>query len=197
MIRQSTLGRPEAGLSRFVFDLRHRRHRHRQFVGIAFVTLVTLVATPMKELFLPGAVAVCVGMLIRLWASGHVKKDKQLATTGPYAFVRHPLYVGNHLIAVGLCLASSLWWSFPLWVWITIVYYPPAIHGEDTKLERLFGDEWRTWRARTHAQWPSLRPYGGFSLGSWSFKQSLIQNGEPIYAAIFVAGLFYIHRLLG
>lgn len=196
MIRQPTPGRPEGGLSRFVFDLRHRRHRHRQFIGIVFVALVTLVARPMQVLFLPGVITVVVGMLIRLWASGHVKKDKQLATTGPYAFVRHPLYVGNHLIAVGLCLASSLWWSFPLWVLITIVYYPPAIHGEDYKLERLFGDDWRAWRAKTRAQLPSLRPYGGFSPESWSLRQSLIQNGEPIYVAIFSAGLFYIHRLL-
>ncbi|MDH3627096.1 MAG: isoprenylcysteine carboxylmethyltransferase family protein [Acidobacteriota bacterium] len=189
--------RPSSGISRFIHDLRYRRDRHRQFVGISFIALVTFVARPLESLFLPGAVVVVVGMLIRLWASGHVKKDKQLATTGPYAFVRHPLYVGNHLIAVGFCLASSLWWSVPLWLLITALYYPPAIRGEDTKLERLFGDDWREWRAKTHAQLPSLRPYGGFKLGSWSFRQSLVQNGEPIYIVVFCLALYYIHRLLG
>ena len=60
------------------------------------------------------------GILVRLWASGHVKKDKVLATTGPYAYVRHPLYVGNHLITFGFCLASGLWWSFIAWLAIAL-----------------------------------------------------------------------------
>src|SRR5258706_9455982 len=104
------------GLRRLVHDLRHRRHRSRQFVGVAFLMALTIIGAPIADLYYWGVGLVLLGIAVRLWASGHVKKDKVLATTGPYAYVRHPHYVGNHLITVGFCLAASLWWGFLAWV---------------------------------------------------------------------------------
>ena len=185
-------------LGRLFGDLAHRRWRHRQFVGIVFLFILVAFGEPWRApaLFWPGAVLASLGVLVRLWASGHVKKDKVLATTGPYAFVRHPLYVGNELILIGFCLASALWWSVIGWAVISFLFYPPAIAHEDEVLHGLFGTEWETWRSRTRALLPRLKPYGGKVAGAWSFRQSLEGNGEPVIALLLVFFLYLLYLRL-
>jgi protein-S-isoprenylcysteine O-methyltransferase Ste14 len=102
------------GLQRFFGDIRYHRERYRQFLGVAFIVLISFAGQPQFPMYWIGAVMVVAGVAIRLWASGHVKKDKVLATDGPYAYVRHPLYVGNLILLFGFSLASGLWWSFPV-----------------------------------------------------------------------------------
>jgi protein-S-isoprenylcysteine O-methyltransferase Ste14 len=185
-----------AGLSRLLFDLRHRRERFRQFLGIVLVMLLSFAGTPQRTTYLLGLLPFAIGAAIRLWASGHVKKDAELATDGPYAFVRHPLYVGNILLLLGFCLASGLWWSWPLGLLFLLAFYPPAIRQEDAKLERLFGEKWRSWRAGTSALIPRLTPFGRSGGGAWSFRQSLMSNGEPVIAAFLCVLMFVLQRKL-
>lgn len=186
------------GLQKLAHDLMHRRYRFRQFVGIAFLFVLTFMGAPGKLgepgrwLYYVGVVVTIPGMLIRLWASGHVKKDKSLATSGPYGYVRHPLYVGNHLITFGFCLASGLWWSLPAWLVIGLIFYPGTIKHEDEVLHRLFGQSWVDWRARTHALIPRLTPYKPGEKGEWSFNQSLRVNGEPVIILILVLCLYFL-----
>ncbi|MCZ6596450.1 MAG: isoprenylcysteine carboxylmethyltransferase family protein [Planctomycetota bacterium] len=177
------------GWSRLLHDLRSRRRRFRQFLGWALVLLFTALGDPRSlTLFAAGAAVVAAGAVARLWASGVVHKNKALATGGPYGFVRHPLYTGNLLIATGFCLASGLWWS-PLVVGAFYFgFYPDAIEYEDKKLARLFPGEWPEWAARIPAVVPRLvRPKSSGPVLEWSFRRSLLENGEPIYALI-VAG---------
>jgi protein-S-isoprenylcysteine O-methyltransferase Ste14 len=182
------------GLARFVRDIRDNRHRTRQLVGISFVILLTIIGAPTNaDLYFLGVVAATLGIAVRMWASGHVKKDKVLATTGPYAYVRHPLYVGNHLITFGFCLASGLWWSFLVWIALGIFYYPQTIAHEDKLLARLFPVEWEAWSKETRALIPRLRPYRSGQVSEWSFRQSLRQNGEPIIAALLFLGLYILY----
>jgi len=185
-----------AGFSRLMHDLRHRRQRYRQFVGVAFVFLITGLGTPSElGIWIGGAVAV-LGMAVRLWASGFVLKNQVLATVGPYGWVRHPLYVGNILIGVGFCVASGLWWSWPVFLAVMLYFYPHTIRYEDAKLRRLFGEPWDHWAARTRALLPSLRPYsregapGGPS--EWSLRLSMMRNGEPLHIVIGFACLAYL-----
>lgn len=186
------------GLGKFFSDVVQRRWRHRQFVGIVALLLVVSLSQPWRlpQLFWPGAGLAGLGILLRLWASGHVKKDKELATDGPYALVRHPLYLGNHLIFLGFCLTSGLWWSGFLWLLVTAVYYPPAIRHEDAKLEGLFGEAWRSWAAATPAILPRWRRPAVSLTGQWSLPQSLKANGEPIIAAVLIGLLWLVHARL-
>ena len=119
-------------------DLLHRRQRFRQVAGFALIFALTLLGEPRASLFWPGVVIVAAGSLFRLWASGGVKKNQVLATDGPYALVRHPLYVGNLLICAGFCFASGVWWSAPVAAVVLLLFYPPAIRYEDQKLRKLF-----------------------------------------------------------
>lgn len=173
----------------FLYTLRFRRDRYRQAFGILFVILVSALGQSHPALLVPGGVLVVLGIAVRLWASGHIRKNRELAVDGPYAFVRHPLYVGNILLLCGFALASGLWWSALLLAVLFAGFYPPAIAREDAFLEDRFGDTWRAWRAATHALWPRLAPYGGELGGEWSFRQSLRQNGEPLIAVFLLACL--------
>lgn len=182
-----------SGLQRFFYKVRYRRERYRQFIGITYMVLVSAAGDPKPILWTAGAIFVILGVAVRMWASGHIKKDKVLATDGPYAYVRHPLYVGNILLGVGFTLASGLWWSLPLFIVIMIAFYPPAIRREDEKLQRLFKDEWELWRKQNRALIPHIKPLRKDQRGSWSFWQSLRQNGEPVIALFLFFCLYYLY----
>ena len=185
------------GLARLAYDLRYRRDRFRQALGILFLIVLTIYGEPEKELLVPGVVLAAIGELIRMWASGHIKKDKSLATDGPYGFVRHPLYVGNFLISIGFLMAANLLWGWIVFVLFWILFYPTTIAAEDHKLHGLFGDDWTAWRAKTRALIPRLTPYTGKLGGGWSFKQSLNVNGEPLIALFLAICLAVLHFRIG
>lgn len=184
---------PEAkGIHKLIRNLRHHE-ASRQWFAVLFVLLVSLMGEPHElPLYIGGAIA-AVGTLIRLWASGHVMKNKELATDGPYAFVRHPLYVGNILLLLGFSIASSLLWSYALMVALLLFYYPPTIAYEDNKLKNFFGEAWEEWSKTTYALIPTLpkRAASSGESSSWSFKKSLVQNGEPIIV-IYLIGCLYL-----
>lgn len=180
------------GLQRFLHDIRYRRDRFRQFIGVSFVILVSAAGQPKEILFFPGVALIILGIAVRLWASGHIKKNKVLATDGPYGFVRHPQYVGNIMLGIGFSLASGLWWSLPLLLAIVLAFYPHAIRREDDQLHYKFTQEWEDWAKETRALIPRLTPFKPGQRGSWSFMQSLRQNGEPIIALFLLFWLYFL-----
>jgi protein-S-isoprenylcysteine O-methyltransferase Ste14 len=186
------------GLRRLLYDLRHRRRRYRQLVGVLFVLWMTVVGRPIEGLLVLGTVLATLGMLVRLWASGYVMKNEVLATVGPYARVRHPLYVGNLLICAGFCAASGLWWSIPAALAMWLFFYPQTIRYEDQKLRRLFPGDWDRWAAETRALLPRLTPYvGNGERVPWSLSRSLLRNGEPVHILLLGGGLGYLFTRLG
>jgi len=192
-----------SGWERFLHRVRRSRAHFRQFVGIGFCALLVALGDPWgaelffgPETFWIGAGLVVAGCTFRLWASGVLFKRRTLACTGAYNLVRHPLYTGNTLIGVGMCLASGLWWSFPAWIAIMWLFYIHAIEREDKKLHNMFGEDWERWASDTPALLPRLSRIlegktGGWK--GWSLRQSLFANGEPIYYLLLVGGLIWLH----
>jgi hypothetical protein len=101
------------------------------------------------------------------------------------------------LLLAGFSLASSLWWSYILMVILLLFYYPPTISYEDNKLRQFFGETWETWSRTTHALIPTLPKKSGNladSTGSsWSFKQSLMQNAEPVIIAYLIGCMYLLY----
>lgn len=184
------------GIKKIIRNLRYHE-ASRQWFAVIFVLIVSLVGEPEKSLLYIGTVVAIAGALVRLWASGHVKKNKELATDGPYAYVRHPLYVGNILLLVGYSIAASLVWPFIVMVALLFFYYPPTITYEDNKLHQHFGESWERWSKNTYALIPTLPGKSSSSSSeagsSWSFKQSLIQNGEPIIIAYLIGCMYLLY----
>lgn len=80
------------------------------------------------------------GLIVRALASGHVTKDEQLTTTGPYAHMRNPLYFGSILIGAGFAVAARSWWVGGLFALMFIVVYLPVIRDEERFLRQTFPD---------------------------------------------------------
>ncbi len=154
----------------------------RQLVGILFLIVLAVIGKPSwPGLFITGTLLSVAGIAIRFWAGGYVKKDRELATTGPYAFVRNPLYVGNVLIALGFCILSGRVWSFAVFAGLYLWLYIPSIRKEERTLHKLFGNDFVRYKEHVRAMWPRLTPYetgpGGWAASQW------IKNGEHIVNA--------------
>ena len=125
------------------------------------------------------------GMLLRGWAAGHLAKNQQLATRGPYAFTRNPLYLGTLLVAAGLAAASR---SLGLAILFAVVFlgiYLPVIELEQQHLCALFA-EYAGYAERVPMLLPRITPagvVGGFSLALYR------KNREYEAAAGFLAGV--------
>lgn len=187
------------GLRRIVRELRYHE-ASRQLLAIGLIILFAVVGRPsIPVVYYVGLAFIVPGMWIRMWASGHVKKNKVLATDGPYAYVRHPLYVGNILLLIGFVLAAQLIWGAVLVAVFLLFYYPPAIDYEDLKLHNLFGEEWERWSMNTKALIPTRPQAGSARLSGksdWSFKQSLLQNGEPLIVLLVVVCAYVLFARL-
>ena len=114
--------------------------RIRVPLGFAFAGLYLWLARPTWRFLGVGAVLILLGLVIRALASGHVRKNEALATTGPYAYTRNPLYLGSLLIAMGFALAARSWWVGLVLVVMFFAIYLPVIRGEETLLREKFPD---------------------------------------------------------
>ena len=163
----------------------------RQGIGLLLVAVCAYFARPGSTLVIIGLAMATFGQIFRIYAAGFIHKNKQLASTGPYALVRHPLYLGNFLILIGFALAAN-----NLYVWIGValffmIWYPAAIAYEDSKLESIFEDEWRAWSKDIRAIIPGKFKWADLKAEGWDAYQSLIRNGElPISLYLGSCGIW-------
>ncbi len=112
--------------------------RIRVPLGFLFVIFYFWLARPTAHSLLASLVLVVPGILLRSYASGFVKKNAELTTTGPYAYTRNPLYLGSSLIAFGFAAAArSQWIALALALLFLIIYWP-VILGEEEYLHAHF-----------------------------------------------------------
>lgn len=97
---------------------------------------------------------VALGLWLRSWAAGVIDKRKALATAGPYALVRHPLYLGSFLIALGLVEIMEDRLALAAVVLVTFAIYIPTIRREERFLAERFGAAWQRYAAGTPAFLP-------------------------------------------
>jgi len=163
----------------------------RQGIGLLLVAVCAYFARPGSTLVIIGLTMAVFGQVFRIYAAGFIHKNKQLASTGAYALVRHPLYLGNFLILIGFALAAN-----NIYVWIGVVvffliWYPAAISYEDSKLESIFEDEWRAWSKNIRAIIPGKFKWADLKAEGWDTYQSLIRNGElPISLYLGSCGIW-------
>lgn len=178
-------GRP--GVAGFVDRLRYHEIS-RQGFGLLLVLVCAWFTVPAGEnRIIAGFILAVLGQGWRIYAAGVIYKNKQLATTGAYSLVRHPLYLGNFLILVGFAVAAGNLVVLAVVAFFFLFYYPAAIRYEDHKLEGIFGDDWRSWSQGTPGMFPTSLKWRSNSEAEWNTRQSLIRNGELIYT-IYMTG---------
>ena len=137
-------------------------------LGFAFAVLYFWLARPTCRFLALGAIAIVPGLLIRALASGHVRKNEALATSGPYAYTRNPLYLGSLLIGIGFAVAARSWWVGVALVVMFFAIYLPVIRDEEAFLRRTF-PEFEEYAKRVPRMLPRLMPARGEREGGFSF----------------------------
>lgn len=112
--------------------------RIRVQMGFVFAVLYFWLARPSMRFIALGAILILPGLLIRALASGHVRKNETLATSGPYAYTRNPLYLGSLLMGVGFAVAARSWWVGVVLVVMFFAIYLPVIRDEEAFLRQKF-----------------------------------------------------------
>jgi protein-S-isoprenylcysteine O-methyltransferase Ste14 len=110
-------------------------------------------------MLLIGASVSVLGLAVRAWAAGHIRKNAQLATSGPYAFTRNPLYLGSFLLGLGFTIASGRWLLGVLFAALFLGIYLPVMRVEATHLAELFGKEFETYRQAVPLFFPRISPF--------------------------------------
>lgn len=150
-------------------------------LAIAFAWL----SSPSPASLAAGLPLALAGLALRAWAAGHLAKNQQLATAGPYAHVRNPLYIGTLLVAAGLAAASRSAAVASLAGVVFLLVYLPVIQLEEEHLRKLFPN-YPGYAARVPALLPRLRPVGDPSCFRWRLY---LRNREYQALAAFLAAV--------
>jgi len=107
-----------------------------------------LLAAPTPRAILIGGIVAAFGLLVRGLAAGHLHKDQELATTGPYASTRNPLYLGSAFLAAGFAIAGRSWVGGLIVAVYFAVFYYAVIRSEEKYLRERFGTTFDEYAAR-------------------------------------------------
>jgi protein-S-isoprenylcysteine O-methyltransferase Ste14 len=125
--------------------------RWRVFLGFVFAAVVLWLATPTRTSWLIGAVVMLVGESIRVWAAGHLEKSKEVTSSGPYRYTRHPLYLGSSIIGIGVAAASNDLVVATIVVSYMVLTLTAAMRSEEAHLREKFGDAYDAYAGRRAA----------------------------------------------
>ena len=128
-------------------------------LGFLSAAFFVWLARPTPTSLIEGALVMVPGLLLRGFASGHVQKDKQLTTSGPYAYTRNPLYLGSLLLAAGFAIAACNWWVVAIMVATLLLIYVPVVAGEERYLRDAFPG-YDDYAGHVPRLFPRLTPYG-------------------------------------
>ena len=110
----------------------------RVFFGFVMVAAFVWLASPTFESLAVGVPVAFLGLALRAWAAGHLEKNRDLTTSGPYAHVRNPLYIGTLTAAAGFVVASRRWELGVLFGAVFFLVYLPVVELEEQHLRSLF-----------------------------------------------------------
>jgi protein-S-isoprenylcysteine O-methyltransferase Ste14 len=171
--------------------------RIRVPLGFGLAVVYFWLAQPTWRFIAFGMLLIVPGLLIRALASGHVRKNEALATSGPYAFTRNPLYLGSLLMGVGFAVAARSWWIGVALVIMFFAIYLPVIRDEEKFLRSKF-PEFEEYARRVPRMLPRViparvgEPGGGFSMELyWKHREYNALIGAVAMIAGIVAKMVY------
>jgi protein-S-isoprenylcysteine O-methyltransferase Ste14 len=133
--------------------------RWRVPLGFLCGVLFILLARPRPMTLAIGGIVAVMGLALRAWAAGHIRKNAQLATSGPYAYTRNPLYLGSFLLGLGFTIASSRWPLGVIFAALFLGIYLPVMRVEAATLAEMFGEDYKHYSSSVPLFFPRPVPY--------------------------------------
>jgi len=152
-------------------------------------------AMPSPPTFAAGLGLVLVGLAIRGWAAGHLQRNQELATSGPYAYLRDPLYLGRLLLLCGFGVIGNSPITYAVFAFALLIFFlnymPRKLKKESQRLEHIFGAQYTEYHRAVRSLIPRLRPYEKRSMKRWQFAVFWSENREQwlVLAVALLAGL--------
>lgn len=162
--------------------------RIRVPLGFVVAALFLWLARPTALALGASLLLVLPGLWLRAYASGYVKKNAELTTSGPYAYTRNPLYLGSLMIAFGFGAASGSWMLLVLLAALFAAIYIPTIRGEEGYLRAHFSG-FDDYVAKVPALLPRLSPARGMGAGGKFSRTLYLQHRE--YNALLGSAAIY------
>lgn len=158
--------------------------RWRVPLGFLCAAVFLALAKPTRNALIAGACVSLIGLAIRGWAAGHIRKNAELATSGPYAFTRNPLYFGSFLLGLGFTIASGQLVLGLLFVALFLGIYFPVMRVEASTLTELFGNDYDVYKRSVPLFFPRLRPFRNGDSRTIKFDSSLYFRYREYRAAL-------------
>lgn len=176
--------------------------RWRVRTGYPVAVLFLVLASPTLRMILIGGLVSAVGLTIRGYAAGYLRKDRELATTGPYARTRNPLYLGSAALAAGFMIAGNSIWAAALVAVYFSVFYYAVMRNEEEDLSKRFGSKFHEYANRVPLFFPAIvaRSSGDSASFSWT-QYSRNREYKALIGTLLGVGVMviriYIHHRFG
>jgi protein-S-isoprenylcysteine O-methyltransferase Ste14 len=162
---------------------------------LGLLAAAALIAFADPAWFLPALIVSAVGELGQLWCFGALKTQKTLASQGPYALMRNPMYAARFLLILGVVLLPGRLWLIPPYAVLYYFYMVNRVKREEAKLREIFGAEYEQYCREVNRYLPTLRRREGRSL--WFFRrENFSRNHGPVnalaLAAVYAAAYLYL-----
>lgn len=168
--------------------MRHKLRRVPLFIG---AILLILFAKPNLPGIIIGLILILGGEVIRIWAAGHLQKNEVLTVSGPYSYVKNPLYIGTILITTGFCiLADNIYLLAASTLMFCFHYIPYKKRVEGERLRKLFGEQFEDYDQKVPDYIPRIVPYSKEKV-HWRLR-NFIENSEEGILLIIIFGILLI-----
>jgi len=124
----------------------------------------------------PGVIVTLAGESFQLWSTAHLRKNVFLVKSGPYVWVRNPMYFGRFFVGLGLTLITWRWFIVLPYVIIYALYAQARVLQEERRLRALFGDEYTEYCSLVN-RWFPRPPRRKLSDEKWSWS-AVFRNHE-------------------
>ena len=178
----------------------------RSFTPIPFIIALLYFAKPTPFSITIGSLFISLGECLRIWAVGYAGGStrattlgaaRDLVTTGPYSYVRNPLYLGNFLLSFGICIISNVIWLIPVLIVGYFIQYLPIIKVEETYLLESCGSVYQTYQKKVRRFFPQFRPYPTPSAHDFSWARAIKSEKRTLTAIVCVIGLIFARQIIG
>lgn len=133
-------------------------YKWRVRAGLLSAVLAIFFAKPTLYSLFGGAVIAAIGLSIRIWACGHLRKEKDLTTSGPYRYTRNPLYLGSMILGISIVVASHSWRVLAIFMVYFILFYPVVIQMEKKRMSKLHPDKYSEYSKKVPLFFSTLKP---------------------------------------
>lgn len=181
-------------------DIRTAVFASRSYTPIPLLIAVLIMADPGPMTFVTGGLLVLIGESIRLWAVGYAGSATRtrhvgapsLITNGPYGRVRNPLYVGNFVLSLGLCVMTWAWMPYMIGIFVAAfgIQYGLIVSLEEESLRKIFGAPYEAYLAAVPRFLPRFTEYSAGEPARYDFGAALRSERRTFQStAVVVAAI--------